>query len=76
MDSVYLISLMVGGFFVVLSIFGGSENEADSDVDTDFDSDFDSDFDADVDTDFDADANVDHEFHIGSSDLDASTDVA
>lgn len=75
MDSVYLISLIVGGFFVVLSIFGGSENEADSDVDTDFDSDFDSDIDADVDTDFDADADVDHEFHIGSSDLDASTDV-
>ncbi len=68
MDSVYLISLIVGGFFVLLSIFGGSEHEADSDVDTDFDHDFDTDFDADV------DADVDHDLHIGV-DSDFDTDV-
>ncbi len=75
MDSVYLISLIVGGFFVMLSIFGGSDHEADSDVDTDFDTDFDADIDADFDADFDVDADVDHDFHIGGSGLDASTDV-
>ena len=48
MDSVYLISLIVGGFFVLLSIFGGTDHESDSDVDTDFDHDFDADLDADV----------------------------
>ncbi len=74
MDSVYLISLIVGGFFVLLSIFGGSDHEADSDVDTDFDHDFDADFDADVDTDFDMDADVDHDLHIGV-DSDFDTDV-
>ncbi|GMQ81775.1 MAG: hypothetical protein BMS9Abin05_1211 [Rhodothermia bacterium] len=63
MDSVYLISLIVGGFFVVLSIFGGSEHEANCDVDTDFDAGF------------DVDANVEHDFNIGGSDLDVSTDV-
>ena len=67
MDSVYLISLIVGGFFVMLSIFGGSDHEADSDVDTDFDTDFVADI--------DVDADVDHDFHIGGSGLDASTDV-
>ena len=75
MDSVYLISLIVGGFFVVLSIFGGSEHEADSDVDADFDTDFDADTDVDFEADFDVDADVDHDFHIGGSDFDASTDV-
>ncbi len=74
MDSIYLISLIVGGFFVLLSIFGGSEHEADSDVDTDFDHDFDHDFDADVDTDFDMDADGDHDLHIGV-DSDFDTDV-
>lgn len=68
MDSVYLISLIVGGFFVMLSIFGGTDHETDSDVDTDFDTDFD----ADVDTDFDVDH--DHDIHVGM-DLDMSTDV-
>ena len=46
MDSVYLISLIVGGFFVLLSIFGGGDHEADADTDLDFDSDFDGDLDA------------------------------
>ena len=54
MDSIYLISLIVGGFFVLLSIFGGGETDHDSD--TDFDHDFDHDMDLagdhDLDTDF------------------------
>ena len=47
MESIYLICLIVGGFFVLLSIFGG-----DTDVDADVDMDLD--FDADVDLDVDA----------------------
>lgn len=49
MDAVYLVCLLVGGFFVLLSIFGGGETDADLDAD------FDADFDADLDADFDAD---------------------
>ncbi len=56
MDTVYWISLIVGGFFVLLSIFGGADSEADADVD--FDADVDVDFDVDTDVDFDADADV------------------
>ncbi len=41
MDTVYLISLIVGGFFVLLSIFGGSETDAEADVDADVDADTD-----------------------------------
>ncbi|QXD14107.1 hypothetical protein GQ464_011620 [Rhodocaloribacter litoris] len=43
MDTVYLISLIVGGFFVLLSIFGGGESDTDveADMDTDFDADTD-----------------------------------
>lgn len=51
MESIYLISLIVGGFFVLLSIFGG-DAEADSDVDFDLDADADFDLDA-GDSDFD-----------------------
>jgi len=54
MDSVYLISLIVGGFFVLLSIFGGGDHEADADTDLDFDSDFDGDLDAAAHLDYDA----------------------
>ena len=50
MDSVYFISLIVGGFFVLLSIFGGADHEGD--------------FDADVDVDADFDLDADHEFGI------------
>ena len=57
MDPVYWISLIVGGFFVLLSIFGGGDSDADADVD--FDADVDMDFDADVDMDFDTDADMD-----------------
>ena len=48
MDTIYWISLMVGGFFVLLSIFGG---ELGSDTDTDVDVDTDANLDADHDTD-------------------------
>ena len=51
MDTLYLVSLLVGGFFVLLSLFGGGDTEADAD----FDGDFDGDFEADLDTDFDGD---------------------
>ncbi|MBO6575212.1 MAG: NfeD family protein [Rhodothermales bacterium] len=40
MDSVYLISLIVGGFFVLLSIFG-ADHEGDFDADADVDAEFD-----------------------------------
>jgi hypothetical protein len=75
MDSVYIISMIVGGFFVLLSIFGGgeSDSDADIDVDTDFDvdadADFDADFDADVDADFDADVDSDLDLHADVHDL-------
>ena len=46
MESIYLICLLVGGFFVLLSLFGG-----DTDVDADVDIDMDFDMDADVDID-------------------------
>ncbi len=59
MDTVYLISLIVGGFFVLLSIFGGGDSadtdfDADVDVDADFDHDFDHDADAGTVATFDA----------------------
>jgi membrane protein implicated in regulation of membrane protease activity len=49
METLYLISLIVGGFFVLLSIFGG-----DADADSDIDFDTDTDFDLDTDGDFDS----------------------
>ncbi len=68
MDSVYLISMIVGGFFVLLSIFGGdSEAEADVALDADVDADFDVDIDADFDADFDVDADVDFDAGSGVS---------
>ncbi len=61
METVYLVSLLVGGFFVLLSMFGG-DSDADADVefdvDTDFDTDFEVDFDADLDADFDGDVHI------------------
>lgn len=36
MDAIYLISLLVGGFFVLLSLFGGGDSEADADTDGHF----------------------------------------
>lgn len=69
MDSVYLISLIVGGFFVLLSIFGGGDHEADADGDFDFDADTDVDFDADMSADLDADAHIDLDAGVGFVDL-------
>ena len=54
MSTIYLVSLIVGGFFVLLSIFGG-DADTDMDADVDIDVDFDADMDADFDGDFDAD---------------------
>lgn len=51
MDTVYLISLIVGGFFVLLSIFGGGETDSDAEVEAGFDADHDADLDADHDAD-------------------------
>ncbi|NND72488.1 MAG: hypothetical protein HKN43_13010 [Rhodothermales bacterium] len=51
MGTVYIISLIVGGFFVLLSLLGG-----DSDSDLDLDGDFDADFDLDADGGLDLDA--------------------
>lgn len=63
MDAVYLICLLVGGFFVALSIFGGGESEADADTDlsVDVDADVDADFDVSVDSDADFDHDFDHD---------------
>lgn len=55
MDAVYLICLLVGGFFVLLSLAGGGDTDAD--VDADFDADLDADFDADGGA-FDGEADV------------------
>jgi len=68
MDTIYLVSLLVGGFFVLLSVFGGSES--DHDVDADADVDFDVDHDVDFNLDHDADFDVDHDV-----DFDADHDV-
>ena len=57
MDALYLICLLVGGFFVLLSIFGGGDSEAD--IDAEFDADLDADFDADADADPELDAEAD-----------------
>jgi membrane protein implicated in regulation of membrane protease activity len=56
MESIYLISLIVGGFFVALSVLGGGD--ADSDADFDAGADFDADFHVDLDADFDADGDI------------------
>lgn len=71
MDPVYWISLIVGGFFVLLSVFGGGDSDADADVD--FDADVDMDFDADADLDFDTDADMDADadVHVGYGDVGA-----
>ncbi len=55
MDAIYLVCLLVGGFFVLLSVLGGGDTDAD--VDADFDADFDADLDADA-GDFDGEADV------------------
>jgi len=62
MSTIYLVSLLVGGFFVLLSIFGG-------DADTDMDGDFD------VDTDFDMDADFDGEMEIDVDSGEIGSDI-
>lgn len=37
METIYLICLLVGGFFVALSIFGGTDSDADADLDVEAD---------------------------------------
>lgn len=59
MGTIYWICLLVGGFFVTLSVLGGGETDADADVDADFDADFDADVDVDADVDLDADVDYD-----------------
>ena len=54
MDTAYWASLIIGGVFVLLSVFGGADS--DSDVDADLDADFDADVDADLDSDLAAGA--------------------
>ena len=54
METLYWICLIVGGFFVLLSIVGGGDAEADVDVDADLDIDADADADVDADTDLGA----------------------
>lgn len=63
MNNVYLISLIIGGFFVLLSIFGVGEHDSDFDTDVD------------VDVDMDIDADVDHDVHIGGGDGDLGAGV-
>lgn len=59
METVYLTSLIVGGFFVLLSIFGGGDHESDADTDLALDADHDVDLTVDADHDFDAAFDVD-----------------
>lgn len=48
MDTVYWVSLVIGGIFVLLSMIGGGETDMEADVDLDADADFDLDADADI----------------------------
>lgn len=66
MDSVYLISLIVGGFFVLLSVLGGGDHEGDFDGDADFDAEIDLDADLDGDAGFDLHADADLGGDIGA----------
>ncbi len=63
MNSIYLFSLLVGGFFVILSAVGFGDNETDSDFDADADVDMDVDLDAEAD--FEADHDVSHDIGSG-----------
>jgi membrane protein implicated in regulation of membrane protease activity len=69
MESIYLVSLIVGGFFVALSLLGG---ESDSDADVDVGTDADLDVDTNVDIDMDADVDLDVE---ADTDLDADSQI-
>ena len=67
MSTVYLVCLIVGGFFVLLSLIGGTDSDADADVDADADIDLEADagLDTDVDADVDAHAELAHEIGTG-----------
>ncbi len=69
MDSIYIISLIVGGFFVLLSIFGGGDHESDLDADMDADLDFDADVEAEFDLDGDHDSGAGFDTGVGVVDL-------
>lgn len=64
MLGIYLFCLVLGGFFIALSVFAGL---GDGDVDLDFDADADMDFDVDVDADVDVDGDVDGDHEIEGS---------
>lgn len=49
MDAIYWICLLVGGFFVLLSIFGGGEADAEAEAEFDFDAEADTDYEVDYD---------------------------
>ena len=73
MLEVYLVSMALGGIFVLLSAIGGGHDaDADADVDMDVDADLDMDLDADVDMDIDADVDMDVDADV---DLDADADA-
>lgn len=59
MSTLYLVCLIVGGFFVMLSMIGGADSDADGDIDLDVDTDIDLDVDIDADVDFDVEADID-----------------
>ncbi len=67
MLGIYLFSLVLGGVFIVLSLFSG---DVDADADADFDLDLD--VDADVDIDVDADVDVDADGEAGVDDIEVS----
>lgn len=54
MEAIYLICLLVGGFFVLLSMLGGG----DTDADVDFDGEIDVEFETEIDGDFDTQADT------------------
>lgn len=68
MLTLYTVCLILGGAFVLLSVFAGI-GDADVDIEADADIDFDADVDVDADVDMDADADVD-------ADADADADTA
>lgn len=64
MDAIYLVSLLVGGFFVLLSLFGGGDHETDVDTDAGGGVDLDSDADFDVQTEVDIEGDTGETFHV------------
>ena len=70
METVYLVCLLVGGFFVILSLLGGGDTDLDADFDADVDLDLDFDGgEVDFDSDFDGDVGADAGAGVGFVDL-------